>query len=47
MMNEQNMIEEAIKKVIFLQKSSCHRLKNSSTEERIAKLKSIEKYVSI
>ena len=45
MMNEQNMIEEAIKKVIFLQKSSCQRLKNSSAEERIAKLKSIEKYM--
>ncbi len=45
MMNEHNMIEEAIEKVIFLQKSSCQRLKNSSTEERIAKLKSIEKYM--
>ncbi len=45
MMNEHNMIEQAIEKVVFLQKSSCQRLKNSSPEERIAKLKSIEKYM--
>ena len=43
MMNDLNTIEQAIEKVVFLQKSSCQRLKNASPEERIAKLKSIEK----
>ncbi len=45
MMNDLNTIEQAIEKVVFLQKSSCQRLKNASPEERIAKLKSIEKYM--
>ena len=43
MMNETISTEQAIEKVLFLQKLSCQRLKNSSPEERIAKLKSIEK----
>ena len=45
MMNETISTEQAIDKVLFLQKLSCQRLKNSSAEERIAKLKSIEKYM--
>ena len=45
MMNEQYSMEQAIDKVFFLQKSSRQRLKNSNPEERIAKLKSIEKYM--
>ena len=45
MMNETISTEQAIEKVLFLQKLSCQRLKNSSAEERIAKLKSIEKYM--
>ena len=45
MMNEQISIEESIDKVFFLQKSSLQRLKNSSLEERVAKLKSIENYM--
>jgi aldehyde dehydrogenase (NAD+) len=45
MMNEQINMEEAVDKVFFLQKASLQRLKNSSPEERIAKLKSIEQYM--
>jgi len=45
MMNETISTEQAIEKVLFLQKLSCQRLKNSTAEERIAKLKSIEKYM--
>ena len=46
MMNETISTEQAIDKVLFLQKLSCQRFKNSSAEERIAKLKSIEKFKS-
>lgn len=38
-------IEESINEVLFLQKSSLKRLRNSSVDERIAKLKMIEKYM--
>lgn len=45
MIGEQIQIEKSIENVVFLQKSSLLRLKNTSAEERIAKLKSIEKYM--
>lgn len=44
-MNQTFNIELDIEKVVFLQKASLLRLKNSSAEERIIKLKAIEKYM--
>jgi len=45
MMSEPKNMEQEIDRVFYLQKISRQRLKNSSPEERIAKLKSIEKYM--